>query len=76
MDKHVEMNVIVVNVVIKNQEKMHNLILIQVVNVENQDVLKNIVNVFKMVKNVEHNVNVQIVVMENEYQDQENYYLE
>lgn len=55
---------------------MHNLILIQVVNVENQDVLKNIVNVFKMVKNVEHNVNVQIVVMENEYQDQENYYLE
>ena len=64
--KPVEINAVVESAKIKRLEKSLSVILILVVNVVNQDVLKSTVNVFKMVKNVVHSVNVQIVAMENE----------
>lgn len=67
VDKLVVINVVAENVRIKSQEKIPSLTLTQVVNVANLDVLKNTVNVFKMVKNVVHSVNVPIAAMENEF---------
>jgi hypothetical protein len=64
VDRHVDRSVHVRSVVIRNQEKIQSLITIMVVNVKNLDVLRSIVNVFKMDKNVEYNVNVGIVVMD------------
>ncbi len=67
VDKLVVINVVAENVRIKSQEKIPSLTSTQVVNVANLDVLKNTVNVFKMVKNVVHSVNVPIAAMENEF---------
>lgn len=67
VDKLVVINVVAENVRIKSQEKIPSLTSTQVVNVANQDVLKNTVNVFKMVKNVVHSANVPIAAMENEF---------
>jgi hypothetical protein len=64
--KPVEINVVVENVRIKRPEKSLSLTLILVVNAVNLDVRKSTVNVFKMVKNVVHSANVQIVATENE----------
>lgn len=67
VDKLVAINVVAENVRIKSQERILSRTSTQVVNVANLDVLKNTVNVFKMVKNVVHSVNVPIVAMENEF---------
>jgi hypothetical protein len=67
VDKLVAINVVAENVRIKSQERIPSRTSTQVVNVANLDVLKNTVNVFKMVKNVVHSVNVPIAAMENEF---------
>lgn len=67
VDKLVAINVVAENVRIKSQERILSRTSTQVVNVANLDVLKNTVNVFKMVKNVVHSVNVPIAAMENEF---------
>lgn len=54
------------NARIKNLGKIYNLIIQLDVNVRNQDAPKNIVNAFKMEKNVELNANAQTVAIQNE----------
>ena len=63
VDRLVEMNVVVGNVRIKSQEKIHSHISMLVVNVVNPDAQKSTVNVSKMEKSVAPSVNVVIVAI-------------
>lgn len=60
------MNVHAVNAEIRRHVRMPNRTSTPGANVENQDVLKNIVNVFRMAKNVEPSASVPIVIMASE----------
>jgi hypothetical protein len=63
VDRHVVRNAVVVNVEIRRVVRTVNLIITWDVNVSNRGVLKNIVSAFRMGRDVENNVNVQIVVI-------------
>lgn len=64
--KLVARSAVVANARIKNLGKIYNPIIRQGANVGNRGAPKNIVNVFKMGKNVELNVNARTVATQNE----------